>query len=494
MGGNGIHRDSIGRCDLYSNPYDPRLQSRPALIKSRSEQYTLSQDTLASPHWKLEKEIFLKIQEQELFFMSGKWILLGRIGKYAFLTLALPPYFLCYGLPKWLFANVVPKLYAHLANWTKHLAEIAFRAGDRAFQGIKSAVSQLLNPFILLYAQAAKKIEAYSSASYRMLTRIVNFPARILHGFFIQPFIDLANQANALFRKFAQGYRSSLLAIHRGYENMLQLFGGWKNSGMLQGMARWLRGEGRAFEGFAEAFRLAKTYREHMTHALEDRFLPLLNRAVQSASRQLHSLYKAVAEPAQQILEANAAKYRKALEAWKERLHKTKDRIKSKAKDMWNESIDFLSNRVLPVVKSAADTVIPMAMLLHTILPVRLAAIFERDHSQKRSFWKMARKRSYGYAAKVKEWADRGIRHALPWLRKAKAKMKQVLKQLAEELRKVPAMAWKYLRKLFAVLWVAFKGVCLIFVFLLAWVLALVHYGVLKLHRITHRTLEALEN
>ena len=70
--GNGkIYRDTISRCDSYSNPYDTRMASHPAISKQRAEEYARSKDVIESAQKKLERALMQKLL---LKLPAGKFV------------------------------------------------------------------------------------------------------------------------------------------------------------------------------------------------------------------------------------------------------------------------------------------------------------------------------------------------------------------------------------------------------------------------------------
>lgn len=101
------YRDSITSSDsFYSNPYRQDLdyargnQLRANLFKNK--------DTLENSQSQLEERLFDQFRENKFRLPLGKFAFIGQIGKYAFFAILLPPYIICWGIPKWIFQKTGP--------------------------------------------------------------------------------------------------------------------------------------------------------------------------------------------------------------------------------------------------------------------------------------------------------------------------------------------------------------------------------------------------
>lgn len=103
--------DSLSRCDphLYSNIYDVR--KRPD-IKHESTTATqpIHKDTIEISRDKLKEEALNRLRHTSKYVIAQNGFM--RIGKYLFLAIAFPPYFVLYGLPKWVLVEGIPALFS----------------------------------------------------------------------------------------------------------------------------------------------------------------------------------------------------------------------------------------------------------------------------------------------------------------------------------------------------------------------------------------------
>lgn len=111
-----IHRqsDSLTKCpdELYNNMFT--LEKRPSAHHSTHAVHP--KDTIERC---LNKEALDRLQRPSQDTIAQPSYLFRRIGKYVFLTVALPPYFLAYGLPKWILVEALPTLFSALTMVAK---------------------------------------------------------------------------------------------------------------------------------------------------------------------------------------------------------------------------------------------------------------------------------------------------------------------------------------------------------------------------------------
>lgn len=111
--------DSMSRCDpsLYSNIYDVRKRSDIKHEPIYATQPT-HKDTIEISRDKLKEEALSRLRH------TSKYVIIqnsfARIGKYLFIAIAFPPYFILYGLPKWIIVEGLPAILSmYMWVWKK---------------------------------------------------------------------------------------------------------------------------------------------------------------------------------------------------------------------------------------------------------------------------------------------------------------------------------------------------------------------------------------
>lgn len=97
--------DSLSKCDthLYSNPY--QVGNHPEL-KASSTTRSMPRDSIEGAKEALHKEALSRLKHTSKYVVMQQGII--RVGKYLFLTAALPPYLLLYRIPKWILVEMMP--------------------------------------------------------------------------------------------------------------------------------------------------------------------------------------------------------------------------------------------------------------------------------------------------------------------------------------------------------------------------------------------------
>lgn len=99
-----VNRDSISKCaqgnDLYAMIRNPTMKITSQPVKQV--------DTIKSLRGQMERDALAKLGKA-----TQNFIFVARAGKFVFLAIAMPPYILFYGLPKWVMVDVLPSLFQH---------------------------------------------------------------------------------------------------------------------------------------------------------------------------------------------------------------------------------------------------------------------------------------------------------------------------------------------------------------------------------------------
>lgn len=139
-------RDTMTTCnpELYENKFT--LDIRRSEFKISSTQPG-SKDTIERS---LSKEALDRLQQPSKDTIVQSSYLFRRIGKYVFLAAALPPYFILYGLPKWLLVEALPTLMSALASVTNNVQQKLLKPFN--------VVVQKLNQVLIFIQMISKRI------------------------------------------------------------------------------------------------------------------------------------------------------------------------------------------------------------------------------------------------------------------------------------------------------------------------------------------------
>lgn len=161
--------DSLTSCDKsqYDNIYDVRKRGD---VKHEPSAATrlIHKDTIEISKDKLKEDALKRLRHTTSVVIAQPGFM--RVGKFLFLSVALPPYFALYGLPKWLLVEGLPALM-NLALWCWNKIQ----------------------------TQVKKKVET-GSQKVAQISRYVQRLSKIL----MQPFVHLALQIRQTIQRFKE--------------------------------------------------------------------------------------------------------------------------------------------------------------------------------------------------------------------------------------------------------------------------------------------------
>jgi hypothetical protein len=104
--------DGLSRCDpnLYSNLYDTR--QRPEI--KRGEEVSIPKDTIEINRDKIKEDALSRLRHNSKYTIAQSGFM--RVGKFLFVALAFPPYFVLYRIPKLVLAVIIPTIFNVLAT------------------------------------------------------------------------------------------------------------------------------------------------------------------------------------------------------------------------------------------------------------------------------------------------------------------------------------------------------------------------------------------
>lgn len=177
--------DSWSRCDpnQYSSLYDVRKRSD---IKQEPSAATrpIHKDTIEISRDKLQKEALNSLRHTSKYVIAQNGFM--RVGKYLFLAAALPPYFMIYGLPKWILVEGMPALFSFsLWMWKKvrDQTEKQIHSGTRKViqmaQFVQGVMQVMLQPLVHMALQIRESFRHFRDYSLLLIKKMT---AKIKHG------------------------------------------------------------------------------------------------------------------------------------------------------------------------------------------------------------------------------------------------------------------------------------------------------------------------
>lgn len=168
--------DSLSRCDpsVYSNLYDVRGR---AGVKRETVSLTpsLGKDTIEFSRDKLKEEALNRLRHTSKYVVAQSSFM--RVGKYLFLATLFPPYFLLYGVPKWIVIEGVPFLFSLFVLGAKKLGEPVQAAAKKTMFFMQYMKEVARNVFV---RPVVSVIEAIQRQVRRYVSRAAAFAREVL--------------------------------------------------------------------------------------------------------------------------------------------------------------------------------------------------------------------------------------------------------------------------------------------------------------------------
>lgn len=192
-----ITRDSISKCshgnDVYSFINKPHAKVVPRSMKPV--------DTIDPYRARLEREASAKLG---LFFKN--FVVIARAGKFMFLALAIPPYILIYGIPKWVIVDMLPFLFSFSSKIPPVLKKV-FKP--------KEVNKGLFNQFRNMYQNASLRIAEYIKSIERSAKALF---VHLKHSFVALNYRLLVPYIPAIKNSFNAAEAATKMLLQKTYE------------------------------------------------------------------------------------------------------------------------------------------------------------------------------------------------------------------------------------------------------------------------------------
>lgn len=153
-----IYRTSDGLSSYdpnsYSNIYDVRARpTRPEISITTTD--AQPKDTIEISRDKLKKEALNRLNHTSKYTVAQSGFM--RVGRYLFFAITLPPYFIVYGLPKWILVEGLPAIWSLFTGMAKQLQQKVKKRSDivtqkvtQMMQFMQQTMLKLIQPIVRL--------------------------------------------------------------------------------------------------------------------------------------------------------------------------------------------------------------------------------------------------------------------------------------------------------------------------------------------------------
>lgn len=147
--GGGLYgRDTLSRCETYSNPYDLRFDADLARKRLGEKNLSAGPDEVETDSARLERLLVEKFQKNQFNLLKSEkmgGVITG--GKFLLLAFVMPAYLFFYGVPRWMMQHAFPPLAAmaaQAAEMVQGVARFAVQFTQNIFSAITNKAENLI--------------------------------------------------------------------------------------------------------------------------------------------------------------------------------------------------------------------------------------------------------------------------------------------------------------------------------------------------------------
>lgn len=170
-----IYKDSLGRCEPPSMLYDTIRKPHSPYIPPKSTN-DVQKDTLESVQQQLNRKTVERLQNGGLRLPHESYVAVVQSGKYLFLAIMFPPYFCCYGLPRWLLISLLPQLLMLVKQESLRVGRFIQNFAKRVTDIMKGILEQMLASSLTLSKYFNKSLGRF------FISAVLKFTALLKKG------------------------------------------------------------------------------------------------------------------------------------------------------------------------------------------------------------------------------------------------------------------------------------------------------------------------
>lgn len=319
--------DSLRRCDpsLYSNIYDVRKRSD---IKHQPVVATqpIQKDTIEISRDKLKEEALNRLRHTSKYVIAQNSFM--RIGKYLFLAIAFPPYFVVYGLPRWVLVEGLPAIFSMCVwVWKKvqHHTEARVESGAQKVVQMMHFVQRLaqvlIQPIVHLALEIRQSIRRLRTEIFQFFKKIIHRAQAAIHF----PHLKLAERFKQVQKRMSQ--------IREKWSQQAQTMAGHVQEGI-----QWIKESPQFFLGWGQA------QIQHLSQSFvslgaqwKKRFQP----SQQLAQRATDWVYKQFKKG----IQAFKSNFEPLVNFYQQQLQPRWKKVKEICKGKWEQTRDFFHQK-----------------------------------------------------------------------------------------------------------------------------------------------------
>lgn len=471
-------RDSIGRSDVYNNPYDLRHTSNPTMKKFRAEGF---QDTMSSPSTAMERDLMRQLQEK-LKVPEGAVLYVVYAGKGLFYVLMMPTYLLLFTVPKWLLMQGGPALTNAIKNAARHFNDFFNMAMLKQIQDLAKKIGARLgqlgkgmNEIYAFAGELLKKGKHFTEHLQKIAAEYINKMAEAYQAA-TEPFrkaADLAKKGAEWAREKINAFVEGAIALYaKSLETMQSPF---------KAMAETLKETAKKYQEFVE--KTTKWISETLDKNI---FSPLrtaekfISENVKWISEGISKFVeKRISEPTRKVVEKIKDLSKTATDLVRENVEKAKEIAKDighRTAELYQKAVEHVP-QIAHGVLQGIISVIPQPVI-NFFIPVAVVA---------GAFWRAPgnlRKAGKGFMVRMrqlKEWTKSTSKWVIAKVKRGVEKVKKAAILFIEKLKKIPSKVWKFIRAVVAITLEAGKRILFLAKLLFTWLKVLFKYSLIQL-------------
>ncbi len=478
----GIKKDSIGRSEVYNNPYDLRYVSNTTIKKARAEGF---QDTMESPQARLEKDLFRQLQEGYFNIPKGGVVYILYVGKGLFFIMTVPAYLLLYGIPKWLVLQAGPATVNFIQKGANFLKEQFQKIILTHLQDIFRKITERLGKLLRGLHEIANSAEIILKAAKHFSDALKDMAAENLKKLneafnaVMEPFrkaADVAKNASEWAQKKANTLVDGAKALINKTIELAQ--------NPFQAISEVIKESVKRSQDAA-----GKTIK-YISETLDRNFLSPLRDLNNKLSEYAKKISEVIAEAyKKRVLEPSlkvAEKIKNAAEATLDFLRERQERILDRAKDFGNKTVELYQKTTQNIGPITASVVAGMVNLvpqpvINFFIPV--ATVVGALARTPRNLYK-AGKKLIEKVRNLQQWTKSASKWVIFQVKKGVQAFAKALKWTFEKAKKIPSKVWRFLCAAVSVTLEAGRRIIFLLRLLFSWLKVLIKYGFFKVRRI----------
>jgi phage-related protein len=463
-------RDSIGRSDVYHNPYDIRHISNPAMNKSRAEGF---QDTMSSQ----ERDILRQLQEG-LKVPEGALFYVLYAGKGLFYVMIVPAYFLLFSAPKWMLMQGGPYVMQMIMKAARHFNEQFNMAMLHRIQEIARKIAARLEKmgrgFNEVYTFAGEMLQKGKHFSENMLKAMKEYIQKM--GDIYQAMTEPFRKAAAMAKKGSEWVQEAASNLVEGMQNL------YRNA---------VETVLSPFKAAAEAYKNAREFVKNIGKNLVEALEKYVFNPVETAKNFVSDLAKKLREKI-----ANAVEKR-VLEPTRKIAEKIKN-ITESVTDFAKENVNKLTHavkeighRTVELYQKAAENIPHFARGvvegLVSVMPQPIVNFFVPVAMVAGALWRSPRHiKSAGKSLVVKmrqlkDWTKSTAKWIVAKVKQGVQNLKKGIVWAFDQMMKVPSLLWNFFGAFISIAYEAVKRLFSLFKLLMTWIKVLFKFGMMQI-------------